>query len=76
MCENIATTLRGSTVTREVVITIGIKIVAVIVGQFFPIGDIRSRTPGLGCRKFQIPPDIVVKYQNIDIVEVIRSPIW
>jgi len=26
--------------------------------------------------KFQIPPDLVVKYQRIDIVNVIFSPIW
>src|SRR6266705_4492582 len=28
------------------------------------------------CGKYQIPPDLVVKYQAIDIVEIIFSLIW
>jgi hypothetical protein len=35
-----ATALRSTTATREVLITGGIKIIAVIVRQLFPIGDI------------------------------------
>jgi hypothetical protein len=27
-------------------------------------------------RKIQIPPDLVVKYQTIDIIDVIRQPSW
>src|SRR5262249_11919620 len=37
-----------------------------------------NRTPCAGreVRKYQIPPDLVVKYQAVDIVEVISSLIW